>query len=220
MKKMIALLFIGTILGGGVAFGSQTDKKTDSGEHDKKTLIPTSEDQEKKENTPENQSSVLSSLYNKGANLYYNVTASSDVEQSKFPTLNISKLYELLKECEEDPNTLMETPFPYETGSREGSSDYYKGFAWVEDLDYGEAFHRYLGPTQGFSPTVDHTTSIKSVKFSEFLKAWLENHEDKDFYKATPYKGWDSKTRLEYILYNARATQYIKFTLKREKREQ
>ncbi len=219
MKKAIAYLFFGTFLGSSIACGSQqTDEKTDTGKNTAVTSISLS--QEKKEETPENQSSIFISLYNRGANLYYNVTASSDVEQSKFPTLNVSKLGALLKGCEEDLVKLMATPFPYETGSREGSSDYYKGSAWIEALDYGEAFHRYLGPTLGFSPTVDHTTSVESVKFADFLKKWLGNHEDKDFYKATPYKGIDSKTRLDYILYNARATQYIKFTLKREKREQ
>lgn len=145
---------------------------------------------------------------------YFYVSANTPDEQSKFPTMNISDLLHLI-----DPHKdktvegVLGANFEYETGSREGSRDSYKGIAYLESLDYGDAIHQFLGPDKGFSPTVDHRT----LKNNPYPHPFLKDLDNFPLHKGTPYKGDDALTRVEYTGYNGDSTKYVKIILRRER---
>lgn len=167
------------------------------------------------ENTQQS-SGYFSSLLTRG---YYYLMTTTETEQNKFPNIKIETLLSLIEVSDEPAENIIGRFFPYETGSVEGGIDFYRGEAYIESFDYGDVSHQYLGPRKGFSSTVDHRTLKNKRTPYAFLNAWIKNRENIELMKGTPYKGTDTKTRLEYTGYNSSATEYIRVLVRREKRD-
>ncbi len=158
----------------------------------------------------------FSSLFTRG---YYYLTTTTETEQNKFPNIKIETLLSLIDVSDEPAENIIGRFFPYETGSVEGGIDFYRGDAYIESFDYGAVYHQYLGPKKGFSSTVDHRTLKNERTPYAFLNTWIKNRENIELMKGTPYKGTDTKTRLEYTGYNSSATEYVRVLIRREKRD-
>lgn len=194
MKKYMSIVFVGTFLSGLPLVASQ---------------IPS------EEKDPPKSGGFLAYLTVE----YFRLRNDPNIEKSKFPTLTIQKLSDLLGETEGiSEETLAGKSFLFETGSKEGAPDFYKGTATIESFDFGESRLLYQGPEKGFSQTVDHTTQVGKISPVEFLKKWLEKDGNPMLFKGNPDKESDVLTRLEYTIYNKKSTKYVKLKLRRERR--
>lgn len=156
---------------------------------------------------------------------YYNVTASTETEQNKFPEIDFSMLCDFSKRAvfypisadDKNPQDVMHNrAFPFSTGT-ENTPSYYKGYWFIETIDYGSVGHTFLGVGKGFSSNATYYSSVNELTPYNFLKKLQEkNLRNGIFHKGTPFKGADGKTYMVYQFHSEpSAAFYITLTVGR-----
>ena len=162
----------------------------------------------------EDSSNTTSSTVPWGAsfvNLKYRIWSDPEVEKTKFPQLCLSQLISHI----DDQTNLKFYTFSYTTGSKEGASDHYKGYAKIFNIEFWTLNHTFTSFDKGFNPNVTCSKPSKNKTFKQFAQKLIDKSDDAVFHKGIPYKNDQGKTECVYYAHNKKGTKRIQFIIER-----
>jgi len=149
-------------------------------------------------------------------NKYFAWTANTVYEKQKFPEITPSSIIKFM-EGETTIDNATKISFKFTTGSSVVAPDYYKGTAYVDEIDYGTYSVPFLGADKGFDNHATYMSLANEVGPYQFIDAaFIKAKCDGSMCKGDLLKGSDTKTRLIYVLHNERENKYLRIILKRD----